>query len=66
MYMELNQSEKDMSLPVVLYFRENPQRKKVAFNFIFLVFLSLTVNVPFCHENGGGEPCKLDNLNIVL
>ena len=39
--------------------------KKVSFNFTFLVLLSLIVNVPFCHEVGGGELCKLTILVVV-
>ena len=39
--------------------------KKFSFNFTFLVLLSLIVNVPFCHGDGGGELCKLD-IQVVL
>ena len=64
--MKLNQSGQDMSLPVVIQFGGNSDcNKKVTFNFTFLVLLSLIVNVPFCHEDGGGELCKLDILVVV-
>ena len=64
--MKLNQSGQDMSFPVVIQFGGNPGcKKKVTFNFTFLVLLSLIVNVPFCHEDGGGELCKLDLLVVV-
>ena len=66
MDMKLNQSGQDMSLPVVIQFGRNPgSNKKVTFKFTFLVILSLIVNVPFCHEDGGGELCKLDILIVV-
>ena len=66
MDMKLNQSGQDMSLPVVIQFQGNPgSNKKVTFKFTFLVLLSLIVNVPFCHEDGGGELCKLDILVVV-
>ena len=66
MNMKLNQSRQDMSLPVVIHFGGNPGcNKKVTFNFTFLVLSSLIVNVPFCHEDGGGELCKLDILIVV-
>ena len=58
--MKLNQSGQDMSLPVVIQFGGNPGCNiKVTFNFTFLVVLSLIINVPFCHEDGGGELCIL-------
>ena len=64
--LKLNQSGQDMSLPVVIQFGRNPGcNKKVTFNFTVLVFSSLIVNVPFCHEDGGGELCKLDILVVV-
>ena len=63
MNMKLNQSGQDMSLPVVIQFGGNPgSNKKVTFKFTFLGLLSLIVNVPFCHEDGSGELCKLDIL----
>ena len=55
-----------MSLLVVIQFRRNPgSNKKVSFKFIFLVVLSLIVNVPFSHEDGAGELCKLEILIVV-
>ena len=64
--MKLNQSGQDMSLPVVIQFGGNPGcNKKVTFNFTFFVLLSFIVNVPFCHEDGVGELCKLDILVVV-
>ena len=64
--MKLNQSGQDMSLPVVIQFGGNPGcNKKFTFNFTFLVLLSLIVNVPFCHEDVGGELCKMDILVAV-
>ena len=64
MDMKLNQSGQD--LPVVIQFQGNPGcNKKVNFKFTFLVLLSLIVNVPFCHEDGGGELCILDLLIVV-
>ena len=64
--MKLNQSGQDMSLPVVIRFGGNPGcNKNVTFNFTFLVLSSLIVNVPFCHEDGSGELCKLDILIVV-
>ena len=64
--MKLNQSEQDMSLPVVIQFGGNPGcNKKVTFKFTSLGLSSLIVNVPFCHEDGGGELCKLDILVVV-
>ena len=64
--MKLNQSGQDMSLPIVIQFQGNPTgNKKVAFKFMSLVLMSLIVNVPFCHEDGGGVPCKLDILVVV-
>ena len=39
--------------------------KKVTFKFTFLVLSALIVNVPFCHEDGGGELWKLDILIVV-
>ena len=66
MDMKLNRSGQDMSLPVVIQFRGNPgSNKKVTFKFTSLGLLSLIVNVPFCHEDGGGELCKLDILIVV-
>ena len=66
MYMKLNQSGQDMSLPVVTQFWWNPKGdKKVTFKFTFLVLSSLNVIVPFCHEDGGGELCKLYILIVV-
>ena len=66
MDMKLNQSGQDMSLPIVIQFRGNPGgNKKVTFKFTSLVLSSLIVNVPFCHEDGGGELCKLDILIVV-
>ena len=66
MDMKLNQSGQDMSLPVVIQFQGNPRsNKKVTFKFTFLVLSSLIVNVPFCHEDGVGELCKLDILIVV-
>ena len=32
---------------------------------LFLVVLTLIVNVPFCHEDGAGELCKLEILIAV-
>ena len=50
-----------MSRPIVIQFGENQGcNKKITFNFTFLLLLSLTVNVPFCREDGGGELCKLN------
>ena len=64
--MKLNQSGQDMSLLVVIQFGGNTGcNKKVTFNFTFLVPSSLIVNVPFCHEDGGGELCKLDILVVL-
>ena len=64
--MKLNQNGQDMSLPVVIQFGGIPGcNKKVTFNFTFLGLLSLIVNVPFCHEDGCGELCKLDILVVV-
>ena len=64
--MKLNQSGQDISLPVVIQFGGNPDcNKKVTLNFNFLVLLSLIANVPFCHEDGGGELFKLDLLVVV-
>ena len=55
-----------MSLQVVIQIGGNPgSNKKVTFNFTFLVLSSHTVNVPFCHEDGDGELCKLDILIVV-
>ena len=66
MDMKLNQSGWDMSLPIVIQFKGNPgSNKKVTFKFISLVLSSLIVNVLFCHEDGGGELCKLDILVVV-
>ena len=66
MDMKLNQSGQDMSLPIVIQLRGNPgDNKKVTFKFTSLVLSSLIVNVPFCHEDGGGELCKLDILIVV-
>ncbi len=66
MDMKLNQSGQDMSLPVVIQFQGNPGRnKKVTFKFTSLVLLSQIINVPFCHEDGGGELCRLDMLIVV-
>ena len=39
--------------------------KKITFKFTFLVVSSLIVNVPFRHENGAGELCKLEILIVV-
>ena len=64
--MKLNQSGQDMSLPVVIQFGRNlGTNKKVTFKLTFLLILSLMVNVPFCHEDDGGELCKLDIIIIV-
>ena len=64
--MKLNQSWQNMSVPVVIQFgRYQGCNKKVSFNFIYLVLSSLIVNAPFCHEDGGGELCKLDILIVV-
>ena len=64
--MKLNQSWQDMSLPVVIQFGGNPGcNKKVTLNFSFFGFLSLIVNVPFCHEDGSGDLCKFDILVVV-
>ena len=66
MDMQLNQSGQDISLPVVNQFGRNPfSFKKVTFKLTFLVILSLIVNVSFCHEDGGVEPCKLYILIVV-
>ena len=66
MDLKLNQSKQDKSLPVVIQFRGNPgYNKKFTFKFTFLVLSSVIVNVPFCHEGGGGERCKLDKLIVV-
>ena len=54
--------KKGWTCPFLLWFNfEEIQKvtKKVTFKFTFLVVLSLTVNVPFCHEDGAGELCKL-------
>ena len=56
-----------MTLSVVIHFGKNPgSNKKVTFKFIFFLTLSLIVNVHFCHEDGGGELCKLDILIVVF
>ena len=66
MDMKWNQSWQDMSLPVVIQFGRNPgSNLRVTFKFTFLVISSQIVNVPFCHEDGGGELCKLDILIVV-
>ena len=66
MDMKLNQSGQDMSLPVLIQFRGNTgSNKKVSFKFTSLVLSSLIVNVPFCHEDGGGELCKLNIIIVV-
>ena len=66
MDMKLNQSGKDMSLPIVLQFQENPgSKKKVTFKFISLGLSSLIVNVLFRHEDGDGELCNFDMLVVV-
>ena len=56
-----------MSVPIVIQFRRNPGgNKKVPFKFTILVLLSLSVNVPFCHEDRGGElPNSVLLLNAV-
>ena len=59
--MKLNQSGQDMSLPVVIKYGGN----QVIFNFSFLVLSSQILNVPFRHEDGSGELCKLDILVVV-
>ena len=64
--MKLNQSGQDMFFPVVIQFGRNlGSNKKNTFKFTFLVISSLNVNVPCCHEDGGGELCKLDILIVV-
>ena len=64
--MKLNQSGQDTSLPVVIQLGGNQgSNKKGTFNFAFLVLLSLIVNVPFCHKDGGGELCKVDIIILV-
>ena len=64
--MKLNQSGQDMSLPIVIEVWRNPgSNKKVTFKLTSLVLSSLIVNIPFCHEDGGGELCKLDILIVV-
>ena len=66
MDMKLNQSGQDMSLPVVIQFIENTHsNKKITFKFTFLVLPSIIVSVPFCHDDGGGELCKLDIIVVV-
>ena len=61
MDVKLNQIGQDRSLLVVIQFGGNlGSNKKVILNFIFLILLSLIVNVPFCHKDGDGELCKLD------
>ena len=66
MDMKLNQSGQDMFLRHGIQIQGNPGiNKKVTFNFTFLVLSPLIVNVPFCHEDGGGELCKLDILIVV-
>ena len=66
MDMKLKQRRQDMSLPIVIQLGGYPgSNKKFTFNFTFLVLLSLIVNVPFCHEYGGGELCKLDTVIVV-
>ena len=65
MHMKLNQSGQDMSFPVVIQFWGNPGSNKKDLKFTFLVLSSLIVNVPFCHDDGGGELCKLDILILV-
>ena len=55
-----------MSLTVMIQFQGNPySNKKVTFKFTVLVLLSLIVDVPFCHEDEGGEFCKLAILIVV-
>ena len=55
-----------MSLQVVMQFGGNPgSNKKVAFKFTLLVLSSLIVKVPFCHEDGDRERCKLNILIVV-
>ena len=62
----MNQGGQDKSLPVVIQFGGNPDcNKKVTSNFTFLVLSSLIANVPFCHEDGGGELCKFDIIVVV-
>ena len=66
MDMKLNQSGKDMSLPIVIQFGGNPGcNKKVTFNFTFFGLSSLIVNVLSYHEDGCWELCKLDILVVV-
>ena len=66
MDMKLNQSGQDMSLPIGIQFgRYSGSNKKVTFKFTSLVLSPLIVNVLFCHEDGGGELCKLDILIVV-
>ena len=62
MYMKFNQSGQDMSLPVVIQLGET---KKSYFQIHIFGTLSLIVNVPFCHKDGGVRLCKLDILNVV-
>ena len=55
-----------MSLQVVIQFGGNPgSNKKLTFKFTFLVLYSLIINVPFCHEDGDRERCKL-GIQIVV
>ena len=64
--LKLNQSGQDMSLPVLIQFGGNlGSNQRVILNFTFLVLLSLIVNVLFCHEDCGGELCKLDIIIVV-
>ena len=56
MDIKLNPSGQDVSLPVVIQFGRNAgSNKKVTFKFTFLVVSSIIVNVPFRHEDDGGE-----------
>ena len=67
MDLKFNQNGQLMSLPVVIQFGGIPGSKKNTFNFIFLVLLSLILNVVFCHEDGGGELCNLNiNCSILI
>ena len=55
-----------MPLQVVIKIGGTPGSNiKVTVNFTFLVLLSHTLNFPFCHEEGDGEPCKLNILLVV-
>ena len=41
------------------------ETKKKKFKIMFLVLLLVIINVPFCHEDGDRERCKLDIVIVV-